>query len=89
MVCYAGVVPIKANKCKINEIYRLINKAIICNHFKNRKEKVCKIKITTKILDIENMFKYGLRIFMHKFKRDILPVNFKPYLTNDNKLHNI
>ena len=25
---------------------------------------------------------------MHKFKRDILPINFKPYFTNVNKIHN-
>ena len=45
------------------------------HHFKNRKENVSKIKITKKILDIENMFKYDLGIFMHKFKKDILPVD--------------
>ena len=25
---------------------------------------------------------------MHKFKRDTLPVNFKPYFTTVNKIHN-
>ena len=34
------------------------------------------------------MFKYELGVFMHKFKRDILPINFKPYFTNLNKMHN-
>ena len=34
------------------------------------------------------MLKYTLRVLMHKFKKDILPVNFKPYFTNVNKIHN-
>ena len=34
------------------------------------------------------MFKYDLGFFMHKFKRYILPVNFKSYFTNLNKIHN-
>ena len=78
----------RANQEKINEINRLINRAIRCIHFKDWKENVSQIKITKKILDIENMFKYDLGIFMHKFKRDILPVNFKPYFTNIKKVHN-
>ena len=64
----------RAIKSRINEITRLINRAITCIHYKNCKENVSKIKITKKILDIENMFKYDLGIFMHKFKKDILPV---------------
>ena len=40
------------------------------------------------MLDIEIMLKYDLSIFMHKLKRIIQAVNFKPYLTNINKIHN-
>ena len=43
------------------------------------KENVSKIKTTKKKLDIENMFKYDKWNFMHKFKRDILQINFEPY----------
>ena len=78
----------RANKSKINEINRLINRAIRCIHFKNWKENVSNIKLQKKILDVENMFTYDLGVFMHKFKRDILPINFKPYFTNINKIHN-
>ena len=78
----------KANKGKINEINRLINRAIRCIYLKKRKENVSKMKLTKKILDIENMLNYDLGIIGHKFKRDILPVNFKPYFTNINKIHN-
>ena len=35
------------------------------------------------------MFSYALGIFMQKFKRDILPVNFKLNFTNINKIHGI
>ena len=65
----------RTNKSKINDINRLINRAKRCIHFKNWKENVRKIKITKKVLDIENMFKYDLRVFIHKFKRDIRPVS--------------
>ena len=33
------------------------------------------------------MFKFNLRIFMLKLKRDTLPVNLKPYFTNIIKIH--
>ena len=56
-------------------------------HQSQRLEKnASKIEITKKILDIENFFKYDLRIFMHKFKRDILPSKFKPYFKNYYKI---
>ena len=34
------------------------------------------------------MFKYDIEIYLHKLKRDILPVNFKPYFSNVNKICN-
>ena len=78
----------RASRTKINEINKLINRAIRCIHFKSWKESVSSIKIAKKILDVENMFQYELGVFMHKFKRDILPINFKPYFTSINKIHN-
>ena len=33
------------------------------------------------------MFKYDLGLFMYKFKRNMLPVNFKPCYTEINKMH--
>ena len=33
------------------------------------------------------MFKYDLGVFMYKFKRNMLPVNSKPYYTEINKIH--
>ena len=57
---------------------RLINRETRCIHFKKLKENVSKIKYK---------FKYDLGIFMHKFKRDILKVNYKPYLTSFIKIH--
>ena len=32
--------------------------------------------------------KYELVAFLHKFKRGILPVIFKPYFSSTNKIHN-
>ena len=34
------------------------------------------------------MFKYELGVFMHKFKRDTWPINFKPYFTRVNEIDN-
>ena len=78
----------RASKTKITEIDKLINRALRCIHSKDRNESVKSIKIEKKILDVKNMFKYEVGVFMHKFKRDTLPVNFKPYFTNVNKMHN-
>ena len=78
----------RANKGKINEINRLINRATKCINFKNWKENFSKKTFTKKILDVKSMFKFDLGFFMHKLNRDILPVNFKPYFTNINKIHN-
>ena len=33
------------------------------------------------------MFKYKLKVSMHKFKRDVLLVNFKSYFTGTSKTH--
>ena len=78
----------RASRTKITEINKLINRAIRCIHFKNWNENISSIKIEKKILDVENMFKYELGVFMHKFNRGILPINFKPYFTSVNKIHN-
>ena len=78
----------RASKTKITEIDKLINRALRCIHFKGWNESVKSIKIEKKILNVENMFKYELGVFMHKFKRDSLPVNFKPYFTRVNTIHN-
>ena len=40
------------------------------------------------MLNIEKMYYHNLRIFMNKFKRDILPDNLMPCFTDINKLHN-
>ena len=61
----------RADKDKTNEISRLVNRATRCIHFESQKENVSEIKITKKVLDIENMLKYDLSIFMHKLKRII------------------
>ena len=39
-------------------------------HFKGWNESVNNIRIEKKILNVENMFKYELGVFMLKFKRD-------------------
>ena len=44
--------------------------------------------MSKKILDVENMFQYELEVFMYKFKKGVLPVNFNPYITSINKVHN-
>ena len=59
-----------------------------CIHFKSWNENVSSIKMSKKILDVENMFQYELGVFMYKFKKGILPVNFNPYFTSINKIHN-
>ena len=78
----------RANNSKINETNRLINRAIRCIYFKNWKENIFKINLTKKMLNIEKMYYHNLRIFMNKFKRDILPDNLMPCFTDINKLHN-
>ena len=30
---------------------------------------------------------YELSVLMHKFKIKVLPINFRPYFTNTNKIH--
>ena len=56
------------------------------HQFQKLEKNVSKIEITKKILDIENMFKYHFRIFMHRFKRDIVLGRSKPYFTNYYKI---
>ena len=77
----------RANAGKINEIDKLINRALRCMYFKKWDESIKSIKITKKILNVKNMFKYDLGVFMYKFRRNMLPVNFKPYFTEINKIH--
>ena len=77
----------RASKTKTTEINKLINRALRCIHFKGWNESVNSIKIEKKILDVKNMFKYELGVFMHKFKRDTLPVNFNPFFKRVNKIH--
>ena len=45
------------------------------------------LKIEKKTLDVKNMFRIKLRVFMHILKRNNLPVN-KPYFTRVFKIHN-
>ena len=59
-----------------------------CIHFKGRNESVNSIEKIKKILDVEIMFTYRLGVLMHKFNRDTLPVNFKPYFNRVNKKQN-
>ena len=77
----------RANAGKISEIDKLINRALRCMHFKKWNESIRSIKTTKKILNVKNMFKYDLGVFMYKFRRNMLPVNFKPYYTEINKIH--
>ena len=51
-----------------------------CIHFKSWNENVSSIKMSKKILDVENMFQYKLGVFMYKFIKGKLPVNFNPFL---------
>ena len=51
---------------KTYEINVLINKAIRCIHYKNYNKSVSNLKITKKVLNVENPFKYELRVFMFK-----------------------
>ena len=78
----------RAIETKTTEIDKLINRSSRCIHFKGWNESINSTKIEKKMLDVENMFKYELGVFMHKFKRDTLPLNFKSYFTNINKMHN-
>ena len=39
--------------------------------------------MTKRILNVENMFKYVLGVFMFKLKNKFLPVHFKCYFLND------
>ena len=59
----------RASRTKISEINKLVNRAVRCIHFKSWKENISSIKISKKILDVENMFWYELGVFMYKFKK--------------------
>ena len=56
-------------------------------HFKKWNESIRSIKITKKKLNVKNMFKNV--VFMHKFRRNMLLVNFKPYYNKLIKCTNI
>ena len=77
----------RTNKTKTNEINVLINKAIRCIHFKKYNESVSNLKITKKVLNVENLFKYELGVFMFKYINNFLPVNFNCYFKSINKVH--
>ena len=46
------------------------------------KVKLGSMKLAEKILESWKEL-YELKVFMHKFKRGILPINFKPYFNED------
>ena len=77
----------RTNKTKVNEINVLINKALRCIHYKKYNESVSNLKITKKVLNVENLFKYELGVFMFKFINNILPINFRCYFKSINKVH--
>ena len=58
----------RANAGKINEIDKLINRALRCMYFKKWDESIKSIKITNKILNVKNLFKYDLGVFIYKFR---------------------
>ena len=66
----------------------LINKALRCIHYKKYNESVSNLKITKKVLNVENLFKYELGVFMFKFINNLLPINFRCYFKSINKVHN-
>ena len=77
LICWGKANIVKTN----NKINILIKRATKCISFRKKKLNISKIKITKKTLVIENMPRYDIGISMHQFKRDILPVNFKQFLT--------
>ena len=66
----------RTNKTRINEVNILIDKALRCFHYKTYDESVRKLKITKRILNVENLFKYEVGVFVYEFKncKDIILV---------------
>ena len=78
---------VRTNRKKINEINVLISKALRCILYKKYNECVSNFKITKKVLNVENLFKYELEVFMFEFVNNFLPVNFKCYFKCITKVH--
>ena len=83
MVCYAGAEVIKEKLMKL--MYSWIKHS---GAFTKKVQRECKkLEKWQKILNVENLFRYELGVFMFKFVHRFIPVNFKCYFKSITKIH--
>ena len=78
----------RCSKTALKPLTVLMNRAMRCIHFCGYRENIKRFYTQHGILHIESLFKLELAKFMHQYSNGLLPINFKPYFTKANNVHN-